>query len=427
MGWFHDTFGFSSQPAVEAISNVGEKIWDYTAGPDNPVSAGLDSLGFHKAAGLTSLPSWDDLATPGEAFYNEFNDGAGLLPPSWRQYAAPVAATALNFVPGVGPLLSAGFSTAYNAGGMQANDKGMDWGSVGKDALKNFGTAAIQMGANKLVSGANAAQGSKAATNLSNSGMAPATSSVLSAGVPQTASSVGLGTGTGLIPSPTSALTSFNPNSLTSMSSIPRANAIQSSGGLGDKAYVGGVKAGAGMANQAITAAMTPTATQPISGMTPSIDNPNTAATGSGSSYNFGDELSAFGDPTIMGKPNPTGKRIDANALDAMTGRVGSNYLLQESGLSDRFKLAGQIETSSNTPYANQMTDLGASTNKAYKDLLKEVDNYNAYYGIMDANPTLTNEQMNQLIANPELQPENFKPYFQGIQPMSMFNTSMIR
>jgi hypothetical protein len=458
MGWFHKAFGFSSQPAVAAVNKAAGQLWDNTG--INAIGRGLESVGLKKLGGMVSLPSWDELGKPAEAFYNEFNDGAGILPPSWRQYAAPVVGAALNFVPGVGPLLSAGFNTAYNAGNMQANQKGMDWGAIGKDAAINFGTAALQMGASKALKGAQSAQSSKAFASGSPSVAGSEFS--MGAGLREP---VGSSLGRGALDSfdLSSELgrnsvginaAQFAKDSATALSSAKSANAITMPSGASatatpaitpqaaysptvvDKAYNKALEGftpeaqaksqAVGIGQQMLTDTLAPQGTQPIAG-----DFEGAGMMGVGGYQPGTDVLGAFGDPQMF-TPNASGKRIDAAALERMTQNLGTNAYLQQRDVQDKFVPTGQTEPEPNTPYNRSYTQVNKNQDQAYQDLLKQTDNWNAYYGIQDVNPSFTDEMMQQYIDNPELRPMaqvDGKPMdlFQGITMPNLYNTSFIR
>lgn len=429
MGWFHDTFGFSSQPAVQAVNDAVGDSWN-TIGQGFGDVAGTIT-GSQKVEDIFSPPTWEELGKPGEAFYNEFNEGAGVLPPSWRQYAAPAVSTALNFVPGVGPLLSAGFTTAYNAGGMQANQKGMDWGKVGKDAAINFGTAAAQMGASKLTSNVNANAQNAADFRTSPSGMRagfdasqPAlgwkeAATANAGGLPKTASTMSAFSAAPASFGMPSGAEATAP-SLSSAASTDSLSKLQFS--PTDRVYKAAVGAGSNVAGDALASTLAPQGATPLSGFY-GAEGEGTDVNG----YNFGDELSAFGDAGVLNTPNPTGPRIGSSEVDAMVSRRGANAYLQQMGARDQALPAGQTLPEPNTPYANRLTEINQGADKSMEDLSNEIRNYNAYWGIRDANPQITDEMMNGFMADPTTVPQNMQPYFQGIQPMSMFNTSMIR
>ena len=133
------------QPVDNFLQDSARDVYNYTTSIPGKT---LGALGAgEKVQNFVTPPTWEEMGKPGEAFYNDFNEEAGILPPSWRQYAPQVAGTVLSIV---NPFVGAAFNTAYNAGQMQANQKGMDWGKVGTNAAQNFGTAAIQYGVSEL-------------------------------------------------------------------------------------------------------------------------------------------------------------------------------------------------------------------------------------------------------------------------------------
>lgn len=474
-------------PAAESVTQGAEKLagkaYDYTVGPNNPVSSGLDAMGFHKAAGLVAAPSWDELARPAQAFANDFDQKAGILPPSWRQYAEPVVAAALNFIPGVGPLISAGFSTAYNAGNMQRNQKGMDWGKVGVDAAKNFGTAAIQMGASKLLSNAQTSQmnnlrsaqagaaatpaGVGAPTGAGTMASARAASmplggSPVNVPISQSGSMMGQGfltsqaandaavglQGAGALRnsiSQGSALEGFNnPMTNTSLpspnvSSIPKvagssASAMTSSQGQSyspsdtpqlstlDKAYnktLSGLTPQEQAKGQLMGVAQTLASGQQNAPLEGFDTSGGLTGGDTTQGYQFGDQLNAFRDPTATGKISP-------QELNDMTMKIGYNNYQQQQGARDTYLPAGQTEPNPNTPYSGQLNQINQGTEKSYEDLLKEVDNYNAINSIMEANPSYTLGDVNNAILNPTQADPAFQPWLQGLQPYIPQNTSLL-
>lgn len=458
MGWKSFTRSISRpfESIGRAVEDAAKDTYNVTVNAPAKVAGAV--TGSDKVERTLSLPTWDELSKPGEAFYNDFNEAAGVLPPSWREYAAPAAATALNFVPGVGPLLSAGFTTAYNAGGMQANQKGMDWGSVGKDALKNFGTAAVQMGVNSALNSAKASQNFKASdagmragfdatqpnldwkaaatqkATTGSSALGGFNSTATSAAIPAGAGVVNYGTGTtptgysgtttipgmeGAVPMSSGATMPEGAKVAGELSSLP-SNVYKPT--FGDMAYTAGVKGAGELGSQALAATLAPEQATALSGFDAGGTDYGTGDLTQG--YKFGDVLGAFGEDY---KANPSGGRIGATELEEMTKRIGANNWLQRTDARDMAIPAGQYEPEPNTPYSSRLGQIEQGTNKSYQDLLREVDNYNAYYGILDANPTLQQTEYDKWIGDNSLAPENIRPYLQGIQPMSMFNTSLVR
>jgi hypothetical protein len=468
-------------PVGKAIEDAAQQSWDNMS-PQALVGNGLDSMGFKKAGALVKGPSWEDLGKPGQAFAEDFDRHAGVLPPSWRQYAAPVTSALLNFIPGVGPLVSAGFTTAYNAGKMQQNQKGMEWGKVGVDALKNFGTAAVGTAMQGANAAAKTAQAGNASTRagLAASNIAQPTFAMSSA--PNAMSAFG-----GAAPLASTAAKSAN-TAAQAMKFLDQgySSALAANAAKGTNNAVAGPEAldaeafrasdqgmGAGYSAQTGDTSLPATNTYKVSSAQPqalpmstnvankaynsvtdslsttgqaksqlagvaqtlaapgakpatSMDSFDSTGSGTYDGYQFGDMLGAYGG---VYAPNPEGRRIGGTQLDEMTQRVGVNNYLQTQNARDTFLPTGQTEVQPNTPYTNQMTNIDTSTNKSYQDLLREVDNYNAYYGIIDANPGMTEDIANTFINNPDLQVPNQQGQnlWQGIQPMSMFNTSMIR
>jgi hypothetical protein len=170
------------------------------------------------------------------------------------------------------------------------------------------------------------------------------------------------------------------------------------------------------MLGDALTSTLAPKESTPLSGFDVSMPTGGEVADG----YTFGDQLKAFRDPSAMGG-------ITGNELNDMTMKIGYNIYQQRQGARDTYLPAGQVEPDPNTPYANTLGNINTSTEKAYGDLLKEVDNYNAIDKIMQANPTFTTDEINSYIKDPSLTPETFRPWLQGLQPMSGFNTGLMR
>ncbi len=385
MGFFKNPFKsikkLFSDPG-DWLKNAAESSWDVVAKPTGAV------LGK-----FSPIPTWEEAQRPGQWLAGYADTTLGD--------AAPYAGAALSVA---NPWLGAGYSSLYGAGKMQEGQKGMDWGAVGKDALKNFGTAAIQTGANKLVSNADAARATDQFRSTSpysmKAGFEAATAPGSNLGKTalegfDTAAAVqNIGTGMPTTASATPAMT------------------------LGDRAYEGAVKGGSQIGTNALASTLAPSANQPISGM--SAGYGSTVGAPSGEGYKFGDILSAFGNPDQAGTITP-------DQVNAMTMRVGANNFLQRQGARDRFLPAGQIEPEVNTPYGGQLEDINKGTDKAYQDLLKEIDNYNTIKRISEANPNVPIEKINEYIQNPDLLDPSSRQYVQGLMPMNMFNTSLIR
>lgn len=336
MGWKKFTRSISKpfESFGRAVEDAASDSYNTVTGLPGQIAGTI--TGSDKVQRIFTPPTWEELGKPGEAFYNDFNEHAGVLPPSWREYAAPVTAAALNFVPGVGPLLSAGFTTAYNAGQMQANQKGMDWGAVGKDALKNFGTAAIQIGVNSALNSANAAQsfkasdaGMRAGFNASQPNLdwkaavtnkATTGPSALGGFQPAAAAS-SIPSMASLQTTPISTGMPAGSQVAGEMSSLPSNTYTPT---LGDKAYTAGVKGAGELGTQALAATLAPKQTAALSGFDAGGTSYGTGDLTQG--YKFGDVLGAFGDTYAA---NPTGRRIGANELDTLTKRVGANNYLQ--------------------------------------------------------------------------------------------------
>lgn len=436
--------------------NSLEDQYNQSFGDSNPVADVFQNEGLNKAARIFSAPSWDALGKPGEAFANFIDTQNSILPADWRPYAQPVESALLNFVPGVGPLLSAGYNTAYQGGKQQELNKGFDWGELGKNAAINFGTAAATLGANKLLSNADRASSLKAfqatpdsatgsfnagnnlntilgnvGTSSATPGLAANTAGNLAADSASALSSIGAA-----IPETasagSSALSAFNtPFNSSNQSLVPRAQAAQSSG-IGDAFYKNAVHDFPGVANRTLAATLAPEGSQPISGT--ALDSfgasPDAAATQP--SYQFGDILNAFGGSEGT-NPNSSGVRIDSNALDQIGQRLSANNYLQTNQARDTALPAGQYKPVENTPYSNRLTEINKGTDQAFSDLLNEVGNYNKYYSVIDNNPGVTTDQLDAYLNDPTSGlignfsvPQEQTNFFQGLRPLTSQNTPLL-
>ena len=402
-------------------------IWNRSVGPGNAFQNVVSDLpgvslskkiGLGDASKLFETPTWDEMGKPLQAFSSHIDTANKALPNAFQPYAVPLETAVLS---AFNPFAGAAFSTAYNAGQNQAQPGGFDWGSFGKDAAINFGTAGISAGANKLIQGANAAAATKqAAGTLSDFNTALGTGS-----------SANLATVNAARNSTQGALSAFNtPGAIAgaSTSLVPKAQSVQSSG-IGDAAYKGSIKAAENLGNAALTDTLAPKQNQPIGAL--DAFGTSTDAGGSGS-LPWGDVLNAFGGAEIN-TPNPNGVRIDSNAFNAMVDRLGANSYLQQSQARDTALPAGQYQAPQNSPYANRLSEINKGTTQSYADLLDQVNNANSYYGIIDANPGLTTDQLDKYLADPSTGilgnfrvPDANRDYFQGIRPLGPQNMSLL-
>lgn len=428
-------------------------VWDQTVGPSSPEVDFLTDAGFNKAANVYRGPSWDELGKPGQAFAERVDAQNSILPADWRPYAQSVEGALLNFLPVVGPLASAGFNTAYAGGKQQELNKGFDWGELGKTAATNFGTAAVTMGANKLLSQANQANAAKNFTaspaSVSSGGNAAIADNVLGAFSPEIGATGNFAQGAtaanlasnsanalgsiGLVPSTASAagsaLNSFSsPFNSSSESLVPKAQSLQSSG-IGDAAYKTAVSGGKDLVNQSITQTLAPEGTQPIG----VFDNFSESDTGGGTTSQWGDILNAFGGSEIN-QANPSGPRINDEAFNSMVDRLGANSYLQQTQARDSALPAGQFEAPLNTPYSNRLDQINKGSQQSYQDLVDQVNNANRYYGVIDSNPGLTNEQLDNFLADPSQGvlgnfrvPDDQLDYFKTLRTLGPQNMSLIQ
>lgn len=431
MGWFHDTFGFSSQPAIEAVSDAAGDVWNHTT--QLPGNVAEKITGSDKLQNLLNPPTWQELGKPGEAFYNDVNDAIAYVPTKeLRSYAPQIIGTALNFVPGVGWALSAGFNTLYNAGAMQANNKGMDWGSVGKDALKNFAVSGAGKLAGNALQAGKAAQASNAAAKATqtaaNSG---SLAQNLASGVGNAA---GAGTGAGLgaavpqgfnlattgstIPA-ASALARFKADnaaaspesySMDTGSSLPSTSTSGSGVGFGDAAYNAGMKAVQPLTDTALTATLAPEGASALSGFD------------TGAGINEGDVYQPTGSEVLSAFGGDfTGKQITAEDMARIYEGLGLNAGQQLNATRDVMLPAGQVEPDPNTPYSNQVMDIGKSYTQAGIDARNaaaghnyEVYNNDLYNGLVETNPNanITPEMFQGWLNDTSTAPEAIRNQF---------------
>lgn len=448
-----DVFTAPVKTIYNAVTNnpkgnsIGD-IWNNTVGPGNPYQElASDAPGaqlYKKATGgdlsaPLSLPSWDALGNPGQAFAEHVDQSNKSLPTFVQPYAQPAESLALS---AFNPFAGAAFNTAYQGGQEQANNKGFDWGELGKNAAINFGTAAVASGANKLLANANAADAAKtfssgpdsleASFNPGNNvnsltsvggNFAPqATSGALAA---NSASALN---GISSVPSLSSAVDGFNPSLIgASQSYVPRAAALQSSG-IGDAAYKAGINSGKNLINQTLDSTLAPQGAQPIAG---ALDSFDPTSTGSPTQSQWGDILNAFGGGEIN-TANPNGPRINDQAFNDSVNRLSANNYLQQNQTRDVALPAGQYLPSQNTPYANRLDEINKGTTQSYKDLVDQVNNANRYYGVIDSNPGLTNDQLDQFLNDPSqgvlgnfTVPQDQLDYFKNIRTLGPQNLSL--
>jgi len=435
---------------VDWLHDVGETAYGVANAPGKLLA---DTVGNFSPKGkeFLRMPTYDELGKPGQAFAERIDAKNAILPADMRQYAQPLEAFALNFVPGVGPLASAAFNTAYQGGKQQQLNKGFDWGELGKNAAINFGTAGLTMGAKELLSSANAANAAKAAAGPSgfsstaklagslpndltsilgdaSSNFAPAAQAGNLA-----ASSANALNGIGGLPSTASALSGFtNQPTLSqtyqaSESVVPKAQALQSSG-LGDAAYKAAIRSGEGLVKSALADTLAPKGAQPISGALDSFGN----AVDGQYQTQWGDVLNAFGGVEAT-TPNPDGYRINEDAMRKMQERLGANIYLQESQARDQAIPAGQYRAEENTPYANRLNSISKGADQSYADLAQQVNNANKYYSIIDSNPGLTPEDLDKFLGDTSTGimgnfrvPNDQLDYFKGIRTLGPQNMSLL-
>jgi hypothetical protein len=415
MGWFHDTFGFSSQPAVEVLSDAAGGLWDLATQTGGNLVEGI--TGSEKLGNAIRPPSWEEMGNPGEAFYTSVNDINKYVPTdAGRQYAPAVEGMVLS---AINPMAGAAFNTAYNAGNMQANQKGMDWGEVGKDALINFGSAAASMAADKIASNARAAQSVKApaAPGSLQEGF---NASKYGANAPAVGSNFGADA---LSNYGTNALSGFG-SSVEAAAALPRLNsaAAARSAGRGvpsmlDTAYNASVQGAPQLANQALTSTLAPK-TAPISGM-----EAGSPSASSGSIYqpSGSDIFRAFGGDAV----NST-DMITEEQYRQMQQNLGLNAGAQTNTVRDMMLPAGQTLPEPNTPYSNQLENIGQSYGQGTVDLANQVnsENYNRYnarlfQGLSEANPGLLDQAtFDSWLANRESIPPQLLDLFQPAPTM---------
>ena len=325
------------------------------------------------------------------------------------QYGPQVVGAALNFVPGVGPLLSAGWNTAMAGIQSYQNDGKINWGDVGKTAAISGAGAALSMGADKLASGAKAAQqGAQAGKNLVASGAAPATSNLLSVGgqaLPQTASSIGQGAGS-LVSGVPSTMSAFN--AAGASASAAEASKFSSSVDASrdamskqaptttmDKVYnkaVGSQTSPAAVTSQltsigqqALANTLAPQGTSALSG----FDSSQGMLTGTAAQPTGQDIFNAFGGLDY----SPTAQFTQAD-LDKMRGDLMQNTGQQLSGVNDTFTPPSQYMATENTPKMKQTVDVMKGFDQGNIDLTNYVNEenlrrYNAAMGLPAPMPAM--------------------------------------
>jgi hypothetical protein len=182
----------------------------------------------------------------------------------------------------------------------------------------------------------------------------------------------------------------------------------------------------AGVANQALTSTLAPQGTQAMSGM--GGDAFGGQIDGGYTQDDYDNMLAAFGTPSMF-QPNPNGRRIGPADVEEMTKHLGTNIYQQERESYDLHLPAGHEAPDINTMFGRHLTNINRGGEQANQDMLRQIDNYNAYWGIKDANQSLTIDELNAMIADPSKRPQGPVDYMQGVrvpnlQNMSMLNTS---
>lgn len=375
MGWFKKTFGFSSQPVTKAVT-APFKIYE---------------------------PSfWEK---PAEGFAEMVDDTAGILPKAVRPYAAPVIGAGLSIF---NPFLGAGFNTAYNAGKQQQAGGDFDWSDFGKDAVINFGTAGVADWAK------NAGATRTAKSLVANKAQyAPQFSEAVSGAV---------GSGTGGAASGAGGVLEAFKNVSAGVPSIssnykPVAQ-LQSSEGAWDKfktgAQVTAEKSAPQLANQALTATLSPEGTKPIGGM----DMASGLADSGVDTPAYGDALRAFGSADML-TPDANGQyTVDPDAAARGFDAISANNWMQKSARRDQFLPAGQTSAAENTPYNTQLGNIEASTEQYQKDFTEQLNQAAMTKELMRLNPSLTSDKIMEYKADPSKLPETMRPFFQQLNPI---------
>lgn len=414
--------GDVGQGTKDWLSEAGKVTYDATVGA--PATISDWATGGEKTGDIISPThgvEYDEWGNPVQGFSTAIDNASTIAPPNARPYVAPAMGAAIGLF---NPWLGATFNTAYGAG--KAQEAGtFDWNTLGREAAKNYGTAALTVGAKELLNGANSAQSAQASGNTMKQGFdaaqaLPSTSgNTMSAGynaAMQPGSSLGA-----------KALGAFDTSVDVARASagIPQisntsATAPTTSPTFGDQAYRGAVEAGKGIGTEALAQTLAPKQATALSGFDAAQGVGGEATDG----YQFGDQLRAFGDPSMYTGDNI----ITPEQLGDLTMKVGYNNYQQVGSTMDQFNPAGQYAPQENTPLEGQLSNINRSTEKAYQDLLREVDNNNAIARIKGANPDMSDEELNGYLMNPDTQPLiNGVNYFQGLKPLTGFNTSTIR
>lgn len=336
------------------------------------VVAGAATGAVAGATGGSAKSGWDEGFKKPQETTSEWFDKAS---PYVNQYAPMVAGGALTLM-GM-PYLGAGLMTAMQ--GYQGYDQTgkVDWNQLGKNAAINYGTAGIADWAKSAGAAAKTSQqGVQAGKNIVASGSAPLTSNAITLGgttpgIAQTASNLGVGSGTLLngVPSTMAAFGSAaGAEGAKQMSSVDAARqktlSQQAPTSIPDQAYNASVAAAPQLGNTALTATLAPKQSTPLSGF-----DATTSLTGDGDVYDPSglENFNAFGGDAV-GSSDP----ITQEQYDEMFRNLSKNAGLQINATRDIMLPAGQDLPDPNTPYSDQLMDIG----KSYTQSALDLDNY---------------------------------------------------
>jgi len=439
-----DAYGDVTDLANKAVNSTADLFQNASIG-------GWDIPGSHTVANTIRAgapPSAEEVeqGKPLMTFANRFDQAAESLPEQVEPYAQQIVTTALTFVPGVGWILAPAFNTAMNAGRQQqavaaGYQDEFDLGAVGKDALRNFGTALVtkglSMGADKLMSGNQAAANSKAFAD-SSSGMKAGFNLQTGPDMLEAASGASQGTGAmsqgfnasqGFSSAPSlNALQGFNPE-LYSSTSKPVANDLSSlpsnpTSAPTQSVFNNTVKAGQNLAGEAVSSGLAPK-TSSIAGVT-------SEAAGAGSGLGMNSSILAPGGGALDRWAPGNTVFDEANYTKAISA-IANNSRQQTSDVMDQFRDNGRwaLTGGSDTPYGQQETDIKNSAQAEMGQFTKEYNDYNYLSALEKANPNQyqngrdTNYWLNEASSGyaPQQVMDAFGGYKQYAKPIPNFQS----
>lgn len=301
MGWrsfwssVDDNVFHPAKEHVQSLTSKATGIWaDNTKQvlPDKLQGSWIDSYATLADTGRQLEKSyWEK---PAQTFAENVDYANSAFPRALRPYAPQIEAVALSMF---SPWAGAAFTTSYNAGKRQQASDSWDWDALAKDAAINFGTAAVASAAKGIQAGqaADASKASAQANGLTMSQGFDATSAANPAG--------------------------YSQGARVAMGDIASSAAPSSMQGFKAAVTTAAAKAAPQVANAALTSALTPTASTPLSGIE--------------------GDLGAFGQYELLDS-NAGDPAITSDELSTILSRQEANTALRGMDLMDQFRIGGR-------------------------------------------------------------------------------------